>query len=128
MKNIDSAIHVRGESLYINDLPVLEGTLHAAVFGSPVAHGRLTALHLPEALACEGVVAILTASDIPGENQIGSIIPDEELFADHQVDFVGMPVAVVLAATEDQARRALARIRLEIEELPPGRLRVNIEF
>jgi xanthine dehydrogenase large subunit len=119
MKNIDSGIHVRGESTYINDLPLLEGTLHAAVFGSPVAHGRIRSLDLGEALACEGVAAILTARDIPGENQIGSILPDEELLADREVHYRGMPIALVLARTEDLALRARKKIKVDIEVLPP---------
>ena len=119
MKNIDSALHVRGESVYVNDIPVAEGTLYAAVFGSPSARGRITALHLDEALACAGVERILTARDIPGENQIGSILPDEELMADPDVHYRGMPVALVLARTEDQALRARNRIRADIEERPP---------
>jgi xanthine dehydrogenase large subunit len=119
MKNIDAAMHVRGESVFVNDLPVLEGTLFGAVFGSPVAHGRIRSLDCSEALACEGVVAILRASDIPGENQIGSILPDEELLADQAVHFRGMPIALVLARTEDLASRARKKIKVDIEELPP---------
>lgn len=119
MKNIDSVAHVRGESTYVNDIPVMEDTLHAAVLGSPVAHGKLKRIDFSEALKCPGVEAVLTARDIQGENQIGSIIQDEELFADHEVHFIGMPVAVVLAKTEDLARRALKTIKLDIEELPP---------
>ena len=119
MNNLDSANHVQGRSIYVNDIPVMEGTLHGAVFGSPVAHGRLRSVDLSEALACPGVAAILTARDIPGENQIGSILPDEELFADREVHFMGMPIALVLADTEDQANRARKRIRVDIEELPP---------
>ena len=39
MKNIDSNNHVTGRSLYVDDVPVLSGTLYAAVFASPYAHG-----------------------------------------------------------------------------------------
>ncbi|MDR3672589.1 MAG: molybdopterin-dependent oxidoreductase [Holophaga sp.] len=119
MINIDSANHVRGRSIYVNDIPVMEGTLYGVVFGSPVAHGRLRSVDLSEALACPGVAAILTAKDIPGENQIGSILPDEELFADREVDFMGMPIALVLASSEDLANRARKRIKVDIEERPP---------
>ena len=119
MKNIDAAIHVRGESLFVNDLPVLEGTLFGAVFGSPAAHGRIRSVDCSAALACEGVVAILRAGDVPGENQIGSILPDEELLADRDVHYRGMPIALVLARTEDLALRARKRIRVDIEPLPP---------
>lgn len=119
MKNIDSSMHVRGESIYVNDIPVQEGTLYGAVFGSPRAHGRIRGLDLAAALACPGVERILTARDIPGENQIGSILPDEELLADAEVHYRGMPIALVLARTEDLALRARKKITVDIEELPP---------
>jgi xanthine dehydrogenase large subunit len=119
MKNIDSRSHVRGESIYVNDIPVREDTLFGVVLGSPSAHGKLRKVDFSEALQMAGVEAVLTARDITGENQIGSIIQDEELFADQEVHFVGMPIALVCAKTEALARKALARIRVEIEELRP---------
>src|SRR3989339_395415 len=79
MKNIDSNPHVRGESIYVNDIPVRQDTLCAVVLGSPIAHGKLKSIDYSEALKMEGVEAVFTAKDIPGENQIGSIIQDEEL-------------------------------------------------
>lgn len=118
MQNIDSYSHVRGESLYLDDLPVVQGTLYACAFGSPVAHGHLRSLDLTEAQNTPGVVRILTARDIPGENQIGGIVPDEVLLADETVDFQGMPIALVLAETEEIAHRAAAKIRAEIDPLP----------
>ena len=79
MKNIDSYTHVRGESVYLDDIPLVNGTLYAAAFDSPVAHGRIKSLDYSEAEAMPGVVRIFTAKDIPGENQIGGIIPDEDM-------------------------------------------------
>jgi xanthine dehydrogenase large subunit len=119
MKNIDSHSHVRGESIYVNDIPVREDTLFGVVLGSPSAHGKLHKIDFSEALKLEGVEAVLTAKDITGENQIGSIIQDEELFADQEVHFVGMPIAMVCARTEAIGRKALAIIKIEIEELRP---------
>jgi xanthine dehydrogenase large subunit len=119
MKNIDARSHVRGESIYVNDIPVREDTLFGVVLGSPVAHGKLHTIDFSEALKMDGVEAVITARDIPGENQIGSIIQDEELFADKEVHFIGMPIALVCARTEALARKALAKIRLEIDELRP---------
>lgn len=118
MKNIDAQRHLRGESLYVDDIPVREGTLHVVVFGSPKAHGRIRALALAEARAMAGVAAVLTAADIPGVNQIGGIVEDELLLADDEVHYVGMPVALVVAASEAIARKAAATIRIEIDELP----------
>ncbi len=119
MKHIESKIHIRGETHYVDDLPLREGTLHAAVFGSPFAHGKVRNLDTAAAAAMEGVVRVITAADVPAENQIGSIIQDEELFAHHGVDYVGMPVALVVAETREAARRAVGAIRIEVDELPP---------
>jgi xanthine dehydrogenase large subunit len=118
MKNIDSYTHVRGESIYLDDIPLQAGTLFAAAFDSPIAHGKILLLDTSQAEAMKGVVKILTAKDIPGENQIGGIIPDEELLASTHVHFCGMPIALVIAETEDLARAALKKIKIEFEPLP----------
>lgn len=117
MKNIDSYTHVRGESVYLDDIPVVNGTLYAAVFDSPVAHGKIISLNIDEAMITSGVVRIFTAKDIPGENQIGGIVPDEELLADTHVHFCGMPIALVVAETEEAARTAAKKIKVEIDPL-----------
>lgn len=117
MKNIDSTTHVTGTSIYLDDLPILQGTLFAAAYGSPVAHGILRRLELSEALQMPGVVRIFTAKDIPGENQIGGIIPDEPLFADHHIHFAGMPLALVVARSRDAASAAVKKIQAVIDPL-----------
>src|SRR5689334_2713077 len=106
MQNIDTYTHVRGESVYLDDIPVLNGTLYAAVFDSPVAHGKIVSLDTSAAKAMHGVVRIFTAIDIPGQNQIGGIVPDEELLASTHVHFCGMPIALVIAESEEAARAA----------------------
>lgn len=118
MRNIDSYTHTRGESVYLDDIPLLQGTMFAACFDSPVAHGKITAMDTTAAEASEGVVRILTYKDITGENQIGGIIPDEPLFADAHVHFCGMPIALVLAETDQQARAAVKKIKVQIDPLP----------
>ena len=118
MKNIDSYTHLRGESIYLDDIPLQAGTLFAAVFDSPVAHGKIIKLDTSEAEKINGVVRIFTAKDIPGENQIGGIVPDEELLASTHVHFCGMPVALVVAETEEIARAAVKKVKVEIEPLP----------
>ncbi|HTK25375.1 MAG TPA: molybdopterin cofactor-binding domain-containing protein, partial [Pyrinomonadaceae bacterium] len=117
MKNIDSKSHVRGESIYLDDIPLIHGTLFACVYDSPVAHGRLINVDKRQAETSEGVVKIITAKDLVGENQIGGIIPDEPLLADGEVHFQGMPIAMVLATSEDLARKAARKITAEIEPL-----------
>ncbi|HSU27760.1 MAG TPA: molybdopterin cofactor-binding domain-containing protein [Chitinophagaceae bacterium] len=117
MRNIDSYTHVRGESVYVDDITLQNGTLFAAVFGSPLAHGKIKSLDITDAGKIPGVVSIYTYKDIPGENQIGGIIPDEELLASDHVHFCGMPVALVVAETEEIARAAVKKIKIGIEPL-----------
>ena len=117
-RNIDSHNHVTGRSIYVDDLPELQGTLYLAVFGSPVAHGHLKSIDLSAAEKVPGVFRIFTAKDIPGDNQIGGIIPDEPLLADQEVHFHGMPIALVAAESEAIAMEAAHLITAEIDPLP----------
>ena len=117
MKNIDSFTHTKGESVYLDDIPLTAGTLFAAVYDSPVAHGKIISLDLTEAKSSEGVIRIFTYKDIPGENQIGGIIPDEELLAEDHVHFCGMPIALVIAETPEFARAAAKKVKSEIQSL-----------
>ena len=119
MKHDDGLLHVRGEAHYVRDIPIPRGTLYAVPVPSPVAHGKIRRLDLSAAAAHEGVVAVFTARDIPGKNEIGNIIQDEPLFAADEVDFAGQPVALIVAESEAAARAARALIGLEIESLPP---------
>ena len=114
-------LHVAGAAPYIDDLPELAGTLHAALGLSPVAHGRIAGLDLELVRAMPGVVAVLSASDIPGPNDCGPVIDDDPILADGVVQYAGQPVFAVIAETRDQARRAAARARdaIRTEPLPP---------
>ncbi|MEX1308901.1 MAG: molybdopterin cofactor-binding domain-containing protein [Candidatus Sulfomarinibacteraceae bacterium] len=114
----DLEAHVRGTSRYIDDMPDPAGLLHAAAVTSPVPHAKLVSVDTGPALASPGVVAVFTAADIPGANQIGGIIQDEELFATSTAHFIGQPVAMVVAETAHQARAGAAACTLELEELP----------
>jgi xanthine dehydrogenase large subunit len=118
MKNIDSKTHTKGESIYLDDIPLIRGTLFGAAFGSPMAHGIITNLDITAAEQMPGVVKIFTAKDVTGENQIGGIIPDEPLFAQHEVDFCGMPVAFVVAESDEAARAAVKKIKITLDPLP----------
>ncbi|HPG81242.1 MAG TPA: xanthine dehydrogenase molybdopterin binding subunit, partial [Piscinibacter sp.] len=69
-------LHVAGAAPYVDDIPEVAGTLHAALGLSPVAAGRLLGIDLDALKAMPGVVAVLTAADIPGPNDCGSIVHD----------------------------------------------------
>src|SRR5258706_492295 len=88
-------LHVAGQAAYIDDLPELAGTLHAALGLSPVAHGKLLSIDVEGLKAQAGVVAILTAADIPGLNDCGALVHDDPILADGDVRYLGQPVFVV---------------------------------
>ncbi len=119
MKNIDSHSHVRGESIYLDDIPIVQGTLYACVYDSPVAHGKLKSIDTSKTENSEGVIRVITANDLIGENQIGGIVPDEPLLAEGEVHFAGQPIVIVVAETEELAHRAAKKITAEIDELTP---------
>ncbi len=118
MKNVDAKNHVSGKSIYLDDIPVRQGTLHALLYDAPVAHAIITHIDYSEAEALEGVVRIITHQDIPGENQIGGIFPDEPLLAENDIHFWGMPIALIIAESEYIARQARALVKIEYKELP----------
>ncbi len=109
--------HVQGAALYIDDLPEPEGTLHVAIGGAPVARGRLTGMDLDAVRDFPGVVAVLTAADVPGKNDISPAKGDEPALAAGEVLFHGQPVFAVVATTRDAARRAarLGKVMVEAE-------------
>ncbi|MGB3867848.1 MAG: molybdopterin cofactor-binding domain-containing protein [Flavobacteriales bacterium] len=118
MKNVDSAFHVTGRSIYLDDIAVEQGTLYALPYDAPSAHAHVKKLDISKASAVPGVVRILTYKDIPGENQIGSVIADEPLLVENEIHFWGMPMALIVATSEDVARQARKLISVELEELP----------
>ncbi len=69
MNNIDAISHVTGRSVYLDDIPIQEGTLYAIAYGSEIAHGKILSINLENAKTLEGVEKIITAPDVPGENQ-----------------------------------------------------------
>lgn len=119
MKNIaESALNVRGQTQYIDDLPEPAGCLQAAVRLSDSAHGRIRAIRSEKARALDPSVQVITAQDVPGINQIGFNKPDEPLLPEHEWDYWGQPVALVLAKDRETARAAAKLIEIEGEELP----------
>jgi xanthine dehydrogenase large subunit len=114
----DSAhLHVAGTAAYTDDLPEPRDLLHLAVGMSAVAHGRVRRLELDEVLGADGVVAVCTAADIPGDNNYGSIVRDDPVFAEALVQYAGQPIFAVAATSVDAARKAARLVRCDYEEL-----------
>ena len=82
----DSArLHVRGSATYVDDIREPEGTLHVAVGMATAAAGVLTSLDLSAVKAAPGVVAVLTAADVPGKNDIAPVFADEPLLVEGEI-------------------------------------------
>lgn len=115
----ESAVaHVTGNAVYVDDIPEVKGTLHAAPILSNVAHGKLLGVDAAPALALPGVRGVVLAADIPGHAMLASFIGDEPIFARGTVQFVGQVVGLVVADSVMQARRAARKVKLDIERLP----------
>lgn len=113
-----AALHVSGEAVYVDDIPEVHGTLHAALGLSQKAHAVIDALDLDAVRSAPGVVAVFTAGDIPGVNDCGPILHDDPVLADGQVHYVGQPIFVVVADSHENARRAARKAKVQYRELP----------
>ena len=99
-------LHVTGKARYVDDTPLPRDTLHLAFGLSTIAKGRLTALDLAAVRSSPGVVAVLTAQDLPFSNDVSPSIHDEPLLSDGQVHYLGQPLFLVVASSHRAARVA----------------------
>jgi xanthine dehydrogenase large subunit len=112
----DSAVrHVTGSAFYVDDLRAPAGTLHVAVGGAKAARGIVTQIDLDAVRQAPGIVAVLTAADIPGRNDVSPVgMGDDPVFADGRVEFYGQALFAAIAESRDQARRAVRLAKIEI--------------
>jgi len=109
---------VSGNAVYIDDMPELRGTLHAAPILSTLAHARLLGVDGTAALAMPGVIGLVLTGDIPGDPMLAAFAGDEPVFAIDTVQHIGQVVGLVVAKTVMQARRAARKVQLKLEALP----------
>ena len=112
----DAQAKVTGSATYARDLS-LPGMWHMKLVFAGRPHARLLAVDTSRALAQPGVHAIFTARDVP-HNRYGLLIPDQPVFCDEVVRFVGDRVAAVVAETPEQAAAAAALVEVRYEDLP----------
>ena len=113
-----AARHIDGRAQYIDDLPEVAGTLHAAPILSPLAHGRVRGMDSAAALAAPGVHAIVGSADIPGDHLLANFAHDEAIFADQTVQHVGNVMGLIVADSHHRARYAAQLVRPDLEPLP----------
>ncbi|MQW85633.1 xanthine dehydrogenase molybdopterin binding subunit [Sinorhizobium saheli] len=111
--------HVSGTAEYIDDIPEPAGTLHGYLGLSGRAHAEILSIDFEAVTSSPGVIGILTADDIPGENDISPAHKhDDPVFATGKVEFHGQPIFAVIATSRDAARRAAAKVKVDYRDLP----------
>jgi xanthine dehydrogenase large subunit len=116
----ESAIHhVSGTAIYTDDQRQFTDMLSLYPVLAPHAHARITHLDIAPALAVAGVVTVLTAADVPGKNNTGVIVLDEELLPTEIVQYWGQAVAWIAGETEAAAREGAAQVIVEYAPLDP---------
>lgn len=111
-------LHVTGQALYCDDIALPANALHAAFGLSTIAHGKIRSLDVSGICSAPGVVAVALPTDIPGENNYGSVVHDDPIFADDLVQYAGQPLFAVGATSYTAARRAAAKFKVDYEPLP----------
>jgi len=114
---IDAFDKVTGHVKYTADME-FEGMLYAGLVRSPVRHALLHDIDSEIALSQPGIVAVITAKDIPGKLEYGAPYEDHPILAYDRLRFIGEPCAIVIAETRGQLLRAIPMVSLEYEELP----------
>jgi 4-hydroxybenzoyl-CoA reductase subunit alpha len=116
LRKVDATAKVTGATRFADDL-FLPRMLYAKLLRSPHPHARIASIAVSKALALPGVKAVLTGKDLPIPFGILPVSQDEHALALDKVRFVGDPVAVVAATTEDVATQALDLIEVAYEPL-----------
>ncbi|WCE09941.1 xanthine dehydrogenase molybdopterin binding subunit [Pseudomonas sp. JBR1] len=109
--------HVSGEAVYIDDRLEFPNQLHVYARMSEHAHARILRIDLAPCYQIPGVALAITAADVPGQLDIGAVLPGDPLLADGEVQYLGQPVLAVAATSLDAARRAAQAALIEYEPL-----------
>ena len=116
-RKIDARDKVKGAPIYADDY-VMENILYGKFLFSEHAHAHIVSIDTSEAQKSEGVAVVLTARDIPGENNFGLIVPQQPVLADKRVRYLGDAIAAVFAETPELAEEAVKKIKVEYKVLP----------
>ena len=119
LKHESADKHVSGEAIYIDDRLEFPNQLHVYALRSERAHARITRLDTTASRSMPGVALVITHEDVPGQLDIGPLLPGDPLLADGLVQFVGQPILAVAADSLDNARRAAQAAIVEYQDLEP---------
>ena len=111
-------LHVTGTARYVDDIPAPSRCLHLAFGCAGIAHGAITAMDLDAVRAAPGVLAVMTAEDLPFANDVSPSVHDEPLLAEGEVYYLGQPIFLVIASSHLAARKAARLGQITYEERP----------
>ncbi|CAI9621521.1 unnamed protein product [Staurois parvus] len=112
-------MQVSGEAVYCDDMPFIDGELFLVLVTSPRAHARIISLDPTEALSMQGVCDVITAKDVPGENEFSYYEWPDRLMAGDEVLCVGYIVCAVVADTPEHAKKAAKKVKIIYEDIEP---------
>ena len=123
ISRIEGRLKVTGSARYTADIP-LEAIVHAAIVYSTIANGRTVSIDTAAAENAPGVLAVLTHKNMPRMKALpwSHLRPQGQTYLplqDDQIHYAGQPVALVVAATLDQATYAGTLIKVAYEAHPP---------
>lgn len=115
-ERIDVIDKVLGKPVFAGDMKT-EGLLFAVVYRSPRPHAWIRGIDVSKVLAQPGVVRIITAADIPGQNKFGAIKKDQPCLVEHRVRYIGEPILIIVGETEEAARKAMSFVKVDFEDI-----------
>ncbi|WP_019340780.1 xanthine dehydrogenase molybdopterin binding subunit [Stutzerimonas stutzeri] len=119
VKHDSAPKHVTGEAVYVDDRLEFPNQLHVYARMSDRAHARIVRIDTAPCYQIAGVAIAITARDVPGQLDIGAVMPGDPLLADGKVEYVGQPVIAVAADSLETARKAAMAAIIEYEDLEP---------
>jgi len=119
VKHDSAPKHVSGEAVYVDDRLEFPNQLHVYARMSERAHARIVSIDTAPCYQIPGVAIAITAKDVPGQLDIGAVMPGDPLLADGKVEFIGQPVIAVAADSLETARKAAMAAIIEYEDLEP---------
>ncbi|MCG8482120.1 MAG: xanthine dehydrogenase family protein molybdopterin-binding subunit, partial [Clostridia bacterium] len=117
LNKVDARSKVLGTAKYTSDLKKDDMLIGKALFAK-YPHAIIKSIDTTKAEQLDGVVAVMTAKDLPGRNGYGILCPDKPVIAEKKVKYEGDPVAVLAAVDEETAKKAMDAIVVEYEVLP----------
>ena len=113
VRKLDHLTKISGAAKYVEDIR-LDGMLYGKIVRSTVAHGKITAIHLPE-MGPE--YTVVQASDIPGVNQVHIVGDDHPVFSNGEVNYIGEAILMIVGPDKRQVGKYAAATKVDYEIL-----------